>query len=472
MGSQTMNKLSGQFFAAEELRDAQFRTPKSLEKRRLRAYIAMLLLDALLLHAGFLIAAFAYEGVWWEPRALLAVQTLLPIFFTIGLYNASYCARALVDWGYAIRQNAVALVISAGLINFVAFYTKSNADFSRVAISLGFIFSFVLMAAARRSIVTFIENVWKGRIRNRLVIDDGGPSFALENSKTVSAAELGLNPADHDPLMRDLIGQLLRHQDSVVVSCPLDRRDEWSMLLKSAGVHGEVVSTRAYELGALGVQHYDEQGRSTLVVSAGPLGMRARAAKRIFDISAAVLGLIVFAPLLALIALLIKLEDGGPVLFVQDRMGRGHRLFPMYKFRSMAVAQSDHEGARSASRDDERVTRIGRFIRANSLDELPQLWNVLRGEMAIVGPRPHALKSQAGDKFFWEVDQRYWGRHSLKPGLTGLAQVRGHRGATEKEADLVDRLQSDLEYIAGWNLSRDIRIVLSTLKVLRHERAY
>jgi len=97
---------------------------------------------------------------------------------------------------------------------------------------------------------------------------------------------------------------------------------------------------------------------------------------------------------------------------------------------------------------------------------------VLTGDMSIVGPRPHVLGSQANNKYFWEVDAQYWRRHCLKPGLTGLAQVRGHRGATEKESDLTDRLQSDLEYISGWSLRRDIEIVLKTIFVLRHENAY
>ena len=116
--------------------------------------------------------------------------------------------------------------------------------------------------------------------------------------------------------------------------------------------------------------------------------------------------------------------------------------------------------------------RIGQFLRRSSLDELPQLWNVLKGDMSIVGPRPHAIGSQANNKYFWEVDRKYWQRHCLKPGLTGLAQVRGHRGATEAEKDLTDRLQSDLEYIDGWSLRRDIGIVLRTAMVLKHDNAY
>ncbi|MFL0355013.1 sugar transferase [Erythrobacter sp. GH1-10] len=160
------------------------------------------------------------------------------------------------------------------------------------------------------------------------------------------------------------------------------------------------------------------------------------------------------------------------MLFVQRRLGRGNQFFEMLKFRSMRVEKNDQNGDRSTARDDDRITRIGAFIRATSIDELPQLINVLRGDMSVVGPRPHALGSRAKNKYFWEVDGQYWQRHSLKPGLTGLAQVRGHRGATEREKDLTDRLQSDLEYIAGWSLRRDIQIIAKTLWVLRHENAY
>jgi polysaccharide biosynthesis protein PslA len=144
----------------------------------------------------------------------------------------------------------------------------------------------------------------------------------------------------------------------------------------------------------------------------------------------------------------------------------------MYKFRSMRQQLSDLDGAQSTLRDDQRITRVGALIRRTSIDELPQLLNVLKGDMALVGPRPHALGSQAGEKLFWEVDDRYWTRHALKPGLTGLAQVRGLRGATDTESDLSDRLNADLEYLDGWSLWRDIQIVWGTLRVVVHERAY
>jgi polysaccharide biosynthesis protein PslA len=173
-----------------------------------------------------------------------------------------------------------------------------------------------------------------------------------------------------------------------------------------------------------------------------------------------------------LVTIAIRLDSPGPVFFVQDRVGRGNRLFGIYKFRSMSVADCDHAGARSTLRDDNRITKVGRIIRATSIDELPQLLNILKGEMSFVGPRPHALGSLAGDLLFWEIDERYWHRHVCKPGLTGLAQVRGYRGATHHQSDLTNRLQADLEYVSGWTIFRDISIILGTLRVIVHRNAY
>ena len=272
--------------------------------------------------------------------------------------------------------------------------------------------------------------------------------------------------------MRDRLGKVMRNQDKVVVSCPYEKREDWAYLLKSTGIHGEIVSEPVHRLGALGVMRYDQQERTTLVVSTGPLGMRSRIMKRGFDLAVAGGALLILAPLLVLIAIAIKFGDGGKVLFVQRRLGRGNTFFNMLKFRTMREAALDQEGQTSTERDDDRVTRVGRFLRSTSLDELPQLINVLRGEMSIVGPRPHALGSRANNKLFWEVDGRYWKRHALKPGLTGLAQVRGHRGSTEVEKDLTDRLQADLEYLNHWSLQRDVGIVLKTLSAMRHQNAY
>ena len=467
-----MNRVTPKLLESVRHQAVENRIVPSLERRRLRAYVLMLLTDGVLFNLSFALAALLWEGRWWEPRAMLAAQAMLPVFFTIALYNGSYGVRALGDWLFAARQALVALVISAGLINFVAFYTKSNDDFSRAAVTLGLLFTACALVVFRRLVHGLIRHRWGGKVSNRMVIDDGGSSFGFDGAEVIAAADYNLDPASHDPFMLDRLGKLLRNQDQVVVSCPMERRQNWAFLLKSAGVYGEIVSEPAHELGAVGVHRYDELDRTTLVVSTGPLGLRARILKRMFDMVVAGGALLALSPLLLVVALLIKLEDGGPVLFVQRRLGRGNQFFDMFKFRSMREDKLDHDGNRSAARDDDRVTRIGAFIRRTSIDELPQIINVLKGDMSIVGPRPHALGSRANNKYFWEVDRQYWQRHCLKPGLTGLAQVRGHRGATEREKDLTDRLQSDLEYIADWSLRRDIGIVLRTVMVLRHENAY
>ena len=467
-----MNRVTPKLLEAVRHQSVESKIAPSLERRRLRAYVMLLLADGAALSFSFALAALLWEGRWAVPRAMLAAQVMMPVFFTIALYNGTYGLKALGSWTIATRKALTALAISAALINFVGFYTKSAEDFSRAAVTLGLLFTALLLTSLRRLMPMVIEARWGGRVSNRLVIDDGGSSFPFDGADSISAEDYNLNPGSHDPFMLDRLGKLLRNQDQVVVSCPRERREDWAFLLKCAGVYGEIVSEPAHTLGAVGVHRYDALDRTTLVVSTGPLGLRARILKRMFDVVVAGAALIVLAPLLLVIAVLIRLEDRGPVLFIQRRLGRGNQFFDMFKFRSMREEKLDHDGNRSAARDDDRITRIGTFIRRTSIDELPQLINVLKGEMSIVGPRPHALGSRANNKYFWDIDRKYWQRHCLKPGLTGLAQVRGHRGATEHEKDLTDRLQSDLEYIAGWSLTRDIGIVLRTAMVLRHKNAY
>ena len=467
-----MNKLTGPLLDEAQTTSETRPIARSLERRRLRTYVIMMLGDAEVLHLCFAMAGLAYEGIWWFQRNMLAAQTLLPVFFTIALYNQTYSGKALANWTFGAKRGLTALLIAAALLNFVAFYTKSNAEFSRVSVTLGLLTFGAAIIATRWVLGVVIKRSWDGRTINQLTIDDDGPGFVPEGGDTIRAADYQIDPSSHDPFMLDRLGKLLQNQDKVVVSTPRERREEWAFLLKSAGVHGEIVSEPAHALGAMGVNRYEQQDRTTLVVSSGPLGLRSRITKRLFDLVIAGGAVIALSPVLLLIALRIKLEDGGPVLFVQRRLGRGNQFFDMLKFRSMQAELNDADGARSTARDDDRVTKVGAFIRRTSIDELPQLINVLRGEMSIVGPRPHALGSQAGDKLFWEVDAQYLQRHCLKPGLTGLAQVRGHRGATEEEKDLTDRLQSDLEYIAGWSLRRDIEIVFKTVAVLRHDNAY
>lgn len=445
----------------------------SLERKRLQVHIAQMVLDIAALLGGFALGGLIYAGGIEPTGTLLAAQLLLPLYLTIALYNGTYSLRSLTDWRAASLQMLYALANSALLLTFISFFGQIGSAFPRVAIALGLMIAAAMMVMARYFAVQWLSRIWGPAPMNILIIEeDGGPPMDLPHAYRISAAEHGLEPALEDPHALDRLARYMRNMDQVIVSCPPDRRGLWAQILKGSGFHGEVLSSTVHQIGALGVVHRERAGASSLLVSTGPLGLRARITKRLLDIALSAVALLALSPVLMAAMLAIKLEDGGPIFFRQRRLGRGNRFFMIYKLRTMKVDQADADGKRSASRGDDRITRIGRLLRRTSVDELPQLLNVLNGEMSLVGPRPHALGSCAGTKLFWEVDRRYWQRHCLKPGLTGLAQVRGFRGATPTESDLSSRLQADLEYVAGWTLWRDIGIMVSTLKVVIHERAF
>ncbi|HXV23431.1 MAG TPA: undecaprenyl-phosphate glucose phosphotransferase [Alphaproteobacteria bacterium] len=200
-----------------------------------------------------------------------------------------------------------------------------------------------------------------------------------------------------------------------------------------------------------------------------PLSGWNQVLKRIEDLVLAVLLIVTALPIVLPIALLIKLDSRGPILFRQRRYGFNNNEFTVYKFRTMRHATQDDQ-VPQAQRGDQRVTRIGAFLRSTSLDELPQLINVLRGEMSLVGPRPHAV---AHNRQFAETIDDYLGRHRVKPGITGWAQVNGLRGETRTEEQMRLRVQHDLYYIDNWSLGFDLKILLLTLFVgFVHENAY
>jgi putative colanic acid biosynthesis UDP-glucose lipid carrier transferase len=182
--------------------------------------------------------------------------------------------------------------------------------------------------------------------------------------------------------------------------------------------------------------------------------------KRLLDILAGTLALLAVLPALVAIAALIRLNSPGPILFRQRRIGLNGRSFYIFKFRTMTTLD-DGPVVRQASRGDDRVTSVGRVLRKFSLDELPQLFNVLRGEMSLVGPRPHAL---AHDTEYSQAIELYAARHNVKPGITGWAQVNGWRGPTPHLDLMIRRLEHDLWYVDNWSLWLDIKIMLLTIK--------
>jgi putative colanic acid biosynthesis UDP-glucose lipid carrier transferase len=191
--------------------------------------------------------------------------------------------------------------------------------------------------------------------------------------------------------------------------------------------------------------------------------------KRVFDVVVALALLLFLAPLLTVIAVSVLLDSRGPALFRQRRTGLHGRVFTIYKFRTMSVME-DGDDLAHATRDDQRVTRVGAFLRKSSLDELPQLFNVLRGDMSIVGPRPHAV---AHDNKYASVVPNYWERFRARPGLTGLAQIAGLRGEVDGANGMARRVEEDLRYLRDWSLRLDISIILRTAPLLlRDSNAY
>lgn len=184
--------------------------------------------------------------------------------------------------------------------------------------------------------------------------------------------------------------------------------------------------------------------------------------KQLLDYVLGTMALLFFAPLLLIIAMAIKLDSPGPVLFRQKRRGLNNQPFMVFKFRSMYVHLSDIEASRQTSRNDPRVTRVGKWLRCLSLDELPQLLNVLRCEMSLVGPRPHALNMRIEGELLDVAAGDYLLRYSVKPGITGWAQVNGVRGEVVRLEDLRKRIEYDLEYIRRWSVRFDLKILFLT----------
>ncbi|MES2339658.1 MAG: sugar transferase [Pseudomonadota bacterium] len=443
---------------------------------RFRSFAYLLLLDCILVLASFPVASalrsILYDGMPWNyDRGWLTFSiALLPVYLIVASNRHAYTAANLQDPFRAIRKGVEALVIAVAIMILVVFYLKTGEQLSRLTIALGSGTAVILLGIGRYVFATNLDRIVGGNPFSVILIADGDAPVPPGVFSVVIPSGKDLDPDSDDPAMYDRLARALQTADRVVVACPPERRMAWAGALRGANVQSEIAIPELSLLEPLGLGTTSEC--PSIIVAAGPLSLFDRVVKRLFDVSVAGSALVLLSPLLVVVAIWIKLDSPGPVLFHQTRIGRGNRHFRILKFRSMADERADGAGDRSASRDDDRITRSGRFIRKTSIDELPQLVNVLRGDMSIVGPRPHALGSRAATKLFWEVDGRYWHRHAAKPGLTGLAQVRGYRGATVFEDDLRNRLKADLEYLEAWTIWRDVKIILLTVRVLLHRNAY
>ncbi|MBR2269595.1 sugar transferase [Sphingobium sp.] len=446
----------------------------SKEIVRLRLYALCLAGDMAGLFIAFLLANWlvvgAFLGEPGKPHGLVMFSMVAPLYAILAVQGGAYGINTLDRVRRGIFRALLALAQAALLMLLIVYLGKIAEQLSRLTFLTGLLLGAATLALVRLAVARLAVRLLGDVPHLTAVIMDGVAIETGAHMEVIQADAANLHPERHDADMAARLAAAVGMAERVIVACPLERMDDWSAALKSLSARGEIVVPELLRFAPARVDEFD--GQPTIIVAGGPLQFRDRLIKRLFDILVATIATIALSPVLFGAALAVKLTSPGPVLFRQPRIGKDGRPFSIYKFRSMRTEASDHKAATLTRRDDDRVTRVGAFLRKTSIDELPQLFNVLNGDMSVVGPRPHAAAAKAGDSLYWEVDARYWERHCIKPGMTGLAQVRGHRGATDHHQDLIDRLQSDLEYVSDWSIWRDLRIIVATLGVLVHHKAY
>lgn len=431
------------------------------------------LFDALaLLLAGY--------GAWWLrfSRASVADHYLLALFLglllALVLLPATRSYRGL-RWHRPLRGLLSALPgLMAVFVSLmaVATLTKTTAEFSRIWMATWVGLCFPLMALWR-----WLAGLAAGRDRPRIVIIGSGQVAADAARRLVarfgrdSLAGFVRLPAqpDADGLPAPVLGGL-ECLDNVSASAGREATELWLACDTAPGESDEAL-LRQLRMSSLPVRYVPDlrllrllghrasevAGMTVIELNATPLDGPDALIKAVMDRVLALLLLLSLSPLLLLIAVAIRLDSPGPVLFSQSRHGGGGRVIRVLKFRSMV--HRDQADSRQARRGDPRVTRVGAFLRRSSLDELPQLINVLRGEMSLVGPRPHPLA--LNEEFSGRL-AAYMQRHRVKPGITGLAQIHGYRGETDTLEKMQKRLEYDLDYIENWSLWLDLKILART----------
>ncbi|MBJ6123329.1 sugar transferase [Sphingomonas mollis] len=439
---------------------------------RLHCYFLLALSDVAAIGISFVVANYLVSLTAATPieHGFIMLGAILPLFAIQAGTNGTYGAATLDDANLGARRAARALTIAGAVVLLIAYMLKASAAFSRGVFAIGFVASFVLLIVARKLLRPRIARMLAGSAHTTIVILDQVAYQPQECEIILTAGDLGFDPETNDPRAYHDLSHAIAHADRMIVACSPNRASAWAPVLRTLAVDGEILTDVSDKVGAIGMRRLGD--RRTLIINYGPMTFSSRAMKRMFDIAFSIGAILILSPILLGTAIAIRWESRGPVFFRQERIGRGNRIFRIFKFRSMYAHATDEHGATLTQIGDARVTRVGGFIRRTSIDELPQLFNVLKGDMSIVGPRPHALAAKAADLLYWDVDTRYRQRHVIKPGMTGLAQVRGFRGNTHHVEDLTNRLQADLEYVATWSLQHDLAIIFQTMNVMRHSNAY
>lgn len=424
--------------------------------------------------AGIIGAAYFFSwylrfksGVFVQDAGVLPAKTYFSALFLIIpgyllLYSIFqlYMPRRVKSYRKELMD-----IIRANGIGFMIFilvlYFIKQEHFSRQMLCIFFFINISLEFASRYLIRTILWKMRKQGLNQKHILMIGESQMAeqymdrlRENPKW--GYQVFAHLKDEEKLERILEGNEL---DEVVIALRAEDYGKLERIVdvcEKAGVHtkmipdfGNVISTRPYI--------EDVQGIPVIHVRRVPLNiMRNRAAKRAVDLIGATVAIILFSPVMLLTVLVVALTEEGSVIYRQERVGLHNQVFYMYKFRSIIMQDEEKEKAEWSTRNDPRITPVGKLIRRTSIDELPQLFNVLKGEMSLVGPRPE--RPQFVQKFRDEIP-RYMVKHQVRPGMTGWAQINGYRGNTSIEK----RIEYDLYYIENWTMVFDMKILILTI---------
>lgn len=418
-----------------------------------------------------------------QYAAAAAIVAVLVMLVTLGFKQHNVIQLQPRDRYFWSAMGAVTLAFSLFLsllflFKMTEWYSRGTFVFQFLSVSVallvarGWIYRYV-HSAIRSGAVEASRAVLVGDIRANGSIMNILREFGIRAAGVLALPEAGVNSASGGEaramgpaVSADAFAERCRQlkpDDVIVLAAPqeLPRVAPVVDALSQLPVTVHVIPTGLNELWA-SAKIADIGGTVGIQVLRRPLSQLDRAVKRAFDICVASLSLIALSPLLFMVALAIKLNSRGPVFFRQNRHGYNNEVIPVLKFRTMTVVE-DGETATTftqAKANDQRVTRLGRVLRRTNIDELTQLFNVLKGEMSIVGPRPHPIALNA---MFQQRIARFSRRHNVKPGLTGWAQVHGWRGETDTLTKMQQRIEHDLYYIGHWSFMLDLKIVLMTL---------
>ena len=419
-----------------------------------------------------------------------AICLLASIIYILRMSGNSYydfpdSAKPRVE----IREILVCWFTTGLMLAFFAFLLKVGVDYSRGAFVVFYFLAPVgLLGVRKLSKIALAAAISKGAVGRRdiVMIGDFNEIAALESRDLL--AFFGAGDVNHftlsredDPLKRlssdtriiNSVANFVRRHNCREILLALPWGDTGRIEFVRDQIKALPVAARLLpDAQVRSLSNFRSSARQRVLaieIQCAPLSGAQRFVKRIIDIFVGALALVFFLPLMVLTAVAIKLDGPGPVIFRQSRKGFNGKEFVIFKFRTMTV-QENGPAVVQATRDDARVTPIGRLLRSASIDELPQILNVLRGEMSLIGPRPHAL---AHDNYFESILSDYAFRHHVKPGITGWAQCNGARGETPSIEHIAERVKLDLWYINNWSLWLDIQILIKTFfEILRKRNAY